>query len=138
MRIVVGHAMMIFIHSRSTRDCMNRMIRFLATINLLAWCAAAGSAADAAPSLTVHTLAVGDKTLSYFSIGAGPAVVVVHGVGGHKEDWEGVATALAKTHHVYAIDMLGFGGSSKNGDDLSMPEYSGRATAELVMRALGI
>lgn len=100
---------------------MNRTTRFLATINLLAWCVSAGSAADAAPSLTMHTLAVRDKTLSYFSTGAGPAVVIVHGVGGHKEDWEGVATALAKTHRVYAIDMLGFGGSSKNGDDLSMP-----------------
>ena len=78
-------------------------------------------AADAPPALPAHSLAVGDKTLSYLSTGRGPAVIVVHGVGGHKEDWQGVAAALGKTHRVYAIDMLGFGGSSKNGDDLSMP-----------------
>ena len=67
-----------------------------------------------------RTLAVGDKTLAYTETGSGPAVVIVHGVGGRKEDWQGVAAALAKTHHVFAIDMLGFGESSKTGDDLSM------------------
>ncbi len=76
-------------------------------------------------SLSAHTLAVGDKTLAYLSAGAGPALIIVHGVGGHKEDWQGVAAALAMTHRVYAIDMLGFGGSSKNGDDLSMAVQAG-------------
>jgi abhydrolase domain-containing protein 6 len=66
------------------------------------------------------TIAVGDKTLAYLEVGSGPTVVIVHGVGGHKEDWQGVALALSKSHHVFAIDMLGFGQSSKNGDDLSM------------------
>lgn len=71
--------------------------------------------------MTDKMLTVGDKTLSYYEIGHGPVVVIVHGVGGHKEDWRGVAETLAKTHRVFAIDMPGFGGSSKNGDDLSMP-----------------
>jgi pimeloyl-ACP methyl ester carboxylesterase len=44
----------------------------------------------------------------------------VHGVGGRKEDWAGVAAALAASHRVYTIDMLGFGESSKSGDHLSM------------------
>jgi len=82
----------------------------------------ARSAATQKGSLSMtKTLAVGDKTLAYLETGSGPAVVIVHGVGGHKEDWQGVAAALAKTHHVFAIDMLGFGESSKTGDDLSMP-----------------
>jgi triacylglycerol lipase len=81
----------------------------------------AAGAAHASPAMSAHTLSVGDKTLAYLSTGAGPSVVIVHGVGGHKEDWQGVAIALAKTHRVFAIDMLGFGASSKNGDDLSMP-----------------
>lgn len=67
------------------------------------------------------SLPVGDKTLAYLEAGEGPAVVIIHGVGGHKEDWQGVAAALAADHRVFAIDMLGFGGSSKTGDDLSMP-----------------
>ncbi len=100
---------------------MTLTIRLLATINALVLCAAGAFAGEVAPSMRTHTLAVGDKKLAYLSTGVGPAVVIVHGVGGHKEDWEGVATALAKTHRVYALDMLGFGGSSKNGDDLSMP-----------------
>ncbi len=79
------------------------------------------AADDSTNPLPVRTLSVGDKTLAYLTTGKGPVVIIVHGVGGHKEDWQGVARALAKTHRVYAIDMLGFGGSSKNGEDLSMP-----------------
>jgi triacylglycerol lipase len=71
--------------------------------------------------VSMNTLSVGDKTLGYLSVGSGPAVVIVHGVGGHKEDWIGVAQALSSKHQVFAVDMLGFGASSKNGDDLSMP-----------------
>jgi len=66
------------------------------------------------------TVAVGNKSLAYASYGDGPAAVIVHGVGGHKEDWAVIAEALASTHRVFAIDMLGFGESSKVGDDLSM------------------
>jgi abhydrolase domain-containing protein 6 len=72
-------------------------------------------------SKTMKKLTFGDKSLAYNEMGSGPAVVIIHGVGGHKEDWQGVAEALAKSHHVFAIDMLGFGESSKTGDDLSMP-----------------
>lgn len=70
--------------------------------------------------MTTHTLPVHDKTLAYTFAGEGPALVIVHGVGGHKEDWAEVAGALAMSHSVLAIDMLGFGESSKNGDDLGM------------------
>jgi pimeloyl-ACP methyl ester carboxylesterase len=73
-----------------------------------------------AKRMTTKMLKIGDKKLAYVDSGVGPAVVIVHGVGGHKEDWAGVAAALSKTHRVFAIDMLGFGESSKNGDDLSM------------------
>jgi len=66
-------------------------------------------------------LVLGEKTLAYNEFGSGPAVVIIHGVGGHKEDWTGVAEALATSRRVFAIDMLGFGESSKTGDDLSMP-----------------
>jgi pimeloyl-ACP methyl ester carboxylesterase len=71
--------------------------------------------------MTTQKLTFGDKSLAYSEVGIGPAVVIVHGVGGHKEDWQEVAAALAESHLVFAIDMLGFGESSKTGDDLSMP-----------------
>lgn len=73
------------------------------------------------PSLPVKNFVVGDQTLAYLETGSGPAVVIVHGVGGHKEDWAGVAVSLSAQHRVFAIDMLGFGDSSKTGEDLSMP-----------------
>jgi triacylglycerol lipase len=96
---------------------------------------------------SVKLLAIGDKSLAYTEAGAGPAVVIVHGVGGHKEDWAGVAAALSAHHRVFAIDMLGFGDSSKTGDDLSMPvqasaihallDHAGVARASLVGNSVG-
>lgn len=62
-----------------------------------------------------------DKVLAYTDSGSGSPVVIVHGVGGHKEDWAQVAEALSARHRVFCVDMLGFGESSKNGDDLGMP-----------------
>jgi triacylglycerol lipase len=35
-------------------------------------------------------------------------LVIVHGVGGHKEDWLGVMAAPSPKRTVYAVDMLGF------------------------------
>lgn len=79
----------------------------------------------------VKTLDVGGETLAYVDRGAGPAVVIIHGVGGHKEDWAGVGAALAPHHRVLAIDMLGFGDSSKTGGDLSMPVQAAAIAALL-------
>lgn len=62
----------------------------------------------------------GADTQAFFKIGSGPALVIIHGVGGHKEDWRAVATEFAATHTVYAVDMLGFGGSSRNCQDLKI------------------
>ena len=89
----------------------------------------------------------GADTQAYFKTGSGPAVVIVHGVGGHKEDWRGVAEALAATHTVYAVDMLGFGGSSRTCKDLkistqaaaikSLLATEGVASAKLVGNSVG-
>lgn len=95
----------------------------------------------------VNHLAVGDQSLAYLETGSGPAVVIIHGVGGHKEDWMAVAAALAEERRVFAVDMLGFGDSSKTGDDLSMPvqaaairdllDHAGVAKASLVGNSVG-
>jgi pimeloyl-ACP methyl ester carboxylesterase len=94
-----------------------------------------------------QVLTFGDQSLAYRVEGTGPAVVIVHGVGGHKEDWMGVSAALAGRHRVFTIDMLGFGESSKTADDLSMPvqaraikallDVNGIATADLVGNSVG-
>ena len=97
--------------------------------------------------MMTRSLALGDETLAYVDLGSGPLVVIVHEVGGHKEDWLGVASALIPTHRVMAIDMLGFGESSKTGDDLSMPvqaaalkalvEHAGVDRADVVGNSVG-
>lgn len=48
-------------------------------------------------------------------IGAGSPLVIVHGLGGHKEDFQTVMTALAGSRTVYAFDMIGFGASDRGG-----------------------
>ena len=89
----------------------------------------------------------GDDTQAYFRAGSGPALVIIHGVGGHKEDWRSVAEALATSHTVYAVDMLGFGGSSRECKDLKIStqaaaikallDAEGVASATLVGNSVG-
>jgi len=62
------------------------------------------------------------KQLAYLKTGTGPAVIVVHGIGGHKEDFAGLSASLAATNTVYAVDMLGFGGSSKDGEAITIAD----------------
>jgi pimeloyl-ACP methyl ester carboxylesterase len=78
-----------------------------------------------------QTIKVGNDTYSYLKQGNGPALVIVHGVGGHKEDWQGVMSAFSTTHTVYAVDMLGFGGSSREASDLTIPKQAAAIKALL-------
>lgn len=94
-----------------------------------------------------NRISIGEKELAYTVAGSGNAVVIIHGVGGHKEDWRTVQHELAKSAQVFALDMLGFGESSKVGDDLSMPvqaaaiaallDAHGLARASLVGNSVG-
>ena len=54
-----------------------------------------------------------DQNIRYFEAGQGPAVMLLHGMGGVKESWMGNFGALAAGYHVYAIDQIGFGHSDK-------------------------
>ncbi len=78
----------------------------------------------------VHYLAQGPA--------GGPAVVLVHGLGGRAEDWRNLAPYLAKTgFRVYVPDLLGYGRSDKPADF----SYSVRDEAAVVvgfMDALGL
>ncbi|WP_285713572.1 alpha/beta fold hydrolase [Erythrobacter oryzae] len=54
------------------------------------------------------------QTVAYLKAGHGPALVIIHGLGGHKEDFGQVVQLLGPHYTVYAPDMLGFGGSSRD------------------------
>jgi pimeloyl-ACP methyl ester carboxylesterase len=45
--------------------------------------------------------------------GSGPALVLLHGTGGHAESWVRNVLPLAAQFHVYALDMVGHGFSDK-------------------------
>jgi pyruvate dehydrogenase E2 component (dihydrolipoamide acetyltransferase) len=66
------------------------------------------------------TLQVAGQTVAYLKQGSGPAVVIVHGIGGHKEDWQTTMATLAAKRTVYAVDMVGFGASSKTSADITI------------------
>jgi pimeloyl-ACP methyl ester carboxylesterase len=52
-------------------------------------------------------------TLHYVTEGRGPAVVLLHGLGGFAESWRHNIPALARVATVFALDLPGFGLSSK-------------------------
>jgi pimeloyl-ACP methyl ester carboxylesterase len=52
---------------------------------------------------------------------AGSPLILLHGVGDNALDWQWVMPALARTHHVYAPDVPGSGGSVKS---LDSDDYS--------------
>ena len=44
-------------------------------------------------------------------LGAGPPVVLVHGLGAYSISWKETALALSSKYSTYAVDLLGFGKS---------------------------
>jgi len=66
------------------------------------------------PLLRIHDVPVGKNTrISTLTMGAGPDVVLIHGLGATKASFFDTAAALAQDHRVHAIDLPGFGSSSK-------------------------
>ena len=57
---------------------------------------------------------VGQINTRFWELGNdGSTVLLIHGIGGSLEDWILNADSLAKHHHVYALDLVGYGHSDK-------------------------
>ena len=67
----------------------------------------------------------------YREVGSGPAVVLIHGYGASLESWVGVVPDVALHHRVIAIDLKGFGWTSRPEGD-----YSPAAQAQLAWHVL--
>ena len=67
----------------------------------------------------------------YREAGTGPAVVLIHGFSASSDSWLSVIPAVAATHRVIAIDLKGFGWTSRPDGD-----YSPAAQAKLVWAVL--
>jgi uncharacterized protein (TIGR04551 family) len=75
---------------------------------------------------------VGGVHVHYREAGQGPAVVLIHGYGASAEAWAQVQPYVAVHHRVIAIDLAGFGWSSRPED----ADYSPAGEARLVWAVL--
>jgi pimeloyl-ACP methyl ester carboxylesterase len=66
-----------------------------------------------APLQRVHDVHVGRLRLSTLTMGDGPDILLLHGLGATKASFFETAAALSRTHRVHALDLPGFGSSSK-------------------------
>ena len=73
-----------------------------------------------------------DARIRYRDIGQGEAVVLVHGLARSLEDWAGLGDSLARGHRVIAIDVRGFGRSTR----FSEPSRLGIEMANDIVRLL--
>ena len=90
------------------------IVASLLTIGVL--CSMPAASASAAPGQppNMKTILVLGQKIAYIETGSGPDLVLLHGLGSSADgDWGRVIPELAKTHHVLAPDLLGFGDSAK-------------------------
>jgi pimeloyl-ACP methyl ester carboxylesterase len=53
--------------------------------------------------------------------GDGPPMLLVHGLGGSLLNWRDVTGSLARTHHVWSVDLIGFGATPRAGREATIP-----------------
>src|SRR3989442_12557007 len=77
------------------------------------------------PDLRLRGGEVDGLDLHYLVEGRGPAVVLVHGLGGFAESWRHTLRGLAARTTVYALDLPGFGASAKPRTRYRLPYFAG-------------
>ncbi len=89
------------------------------------------------PLLRIHDVRLPGRRVSTLTMGTGSDVLLLHGLGGAKSSFFDAAAALSQRHRVHALDLPGFGSSSKP----AVAPYTARWFADSVletMNALGI
>jgi pimeloyl-ACP methyl ester carboxylesterase len=79
------------------------------------------------PLLRIHHVPVGRLKLSTLTMGEGPDVLLLHGLGATKASFFDTAAALSRSYRVHALDLPGFGGSSKPATAPYGAPYAARA-----------
>lgn len=65
------------------------------------------------PLLHIHDVRVGRHRVSTLTMGNGPDVLLIHGLGGTRASFFETAADMSSRYRVHAIDLPGFGSSSK-------------------------
>jgi pimeloyl-ACP methyl ester carboxylesterase len=65
------------------------------------------------PLLRVHDVKVGRTRISTMTMGSGPDILLLHGLGATKSSFFDTAAALSRGYRVHVPDLPGFGSSSK-------------------------
>jgi pimeloyl-ACP methyl ester carboxylesterase len=81
------------------------------------------------PLLQIHDIPVGRQRISTLTMGAGPDVLLIHGLGGTRASFFETAATLSRRYRVHAPDLPGFGSSSKP----SLGAYNARWFAEIML-----
>jgi pimeloyl-ACP methyl ester carboxylesterase len=68
----------------------------------------------------VKTETLHGRPVTYAEAGKGPALLLIHGMGGTFQNWQEVMEPLARTHTVIAADLPGHGASGPGGGDYSI------------------
>jgi pimeloyl-ACP methyl ester carboxylesterase len=69
---------------------------------------------------TSQTVTLHGHSITYVQQGAGPVLLLIHGMAGSLETWRSVIDPLARTATVLAVDLPGHGASSPGGGDYSL------------------
>jgi pimeloyl-ACP methyl ester carboxylesterase len=82
-----------------------------------------GVSAKASPlrvgQVETRTVSVHGRDVSYAEAGAGPLLLLIHGMAGTAENWQSVIEPLALRNSVIAPDFPGHGRSAPGGGDYS-------------------
>jgi len=70
--------------------------------------------------VTSQTVTLHGHSIRYVQKGAGPILLLVHGIAGSLETWQSVVDPLARNATVLAVDLPGHGASSPGGGDYSL------------------
>lgn len=81
------------------------------------------------------TLSSGLK-IAYVDEGEGEVLLMIHGLGSYLPAWKRNIESLSKNHRCIAVDLIGYGKSSKTSADWMLKDHS--AALEELMKSLGI
>jgi pimeloyl-ACP methyl ester carboxylesterase len=81
------------------------------------------------PLLQIYDVPVGRHRISTLTMGKGPDVLLLHGLGGTRASFFETAAVLSRSYRVHALDLPGFGSSSKP----AIGAYDARWFADIVL-----